>query len=144
MTEFLSSLVSWNHVHPVLVHFTAALLPVSIFSDGFGKLTERDSLTYAAWWMLLYGAVATPLTVFAGWMWAGDLGQLSATATDSLSVIHKWLGTSLAVAFIILTIWRSRFFAIGCKPDIAYLAFGAVVVAALMFQGYLGGKMTLG
>jgi hypothetical protein len=41
--------------------FTTALLPVS-FADVLGKFTDRYSLTPAAWWMLLYGAIATPLT----------------------------------------------------------------------------------
>ena len=135
-----SSPFSWNHVHPILVHFTTALLPVSFFSDAVGKFTDRYSLTPAAWWMLLYGAIATPLTALAGWMWASDMGD----AAGSTMKIHQWLGISLVVGFLVLAIWRGRIFILAKKPGIVYFAVAAIVVAALMYQGYLGGKMTLG
>ena len=41
--------ISWNHVHPVLVHFTTALLPVSLVCDLAGKYLKRESLTAAGW-----------------------------------------------------------------------------------------------
>ncbi|MGH9819645.1 MAG: DUF2231 domain-containing protein [Pyrinomonadaceae bacterium] len=136
----LSSLFSWNHVHPVLVHFTTALLPVSLVSDGVGRFTDRYSLTPAAWWMLLYGAIATPLTALAGWMWATEIGG----AAGSTLAIHKWLGLCLVFGFISLATWRGSVFFGGKKPGNFYFLFAAIVTAALMYQGYLGGKMTMG
>src|SRR6266700_7555502 len=82
-----SPFVSWDHVHPVLVHFTAALLPVSFFSDAVGKFTDRYSFTPAAWWMLLYGAIATPLTALAGWMWATDIQNATGSQSGSTLTI---------------------------------------------------------
>jgi uncharacterized membrane protein len=142
---FLSSaFISWNHVHPVLVHFTTALLPVSFASDVLGKFTDRYSLTPAAWWMLLYGAIATPLTALAGWMWASDIEIMTGGESSSLMTTHQWLGLSLVVGFIFLAIWRGRIFILARKPTIVYFAVAALVLAALMYQGYLGGKMTIG
>jgi len=138
----LSSLFSWDHLHPILVHFTTALLPVSVFSDVVGKFTDRYSFTPAAWWMLLYGTIATPLTALAGWMWAIDV-EGSGGAGSTLTT-HKWLGISLVIGFLLLAIWRGRVFLLEKKPSTIYLAFAAIVVAALMYQGYLGGKMTMG
>ena len=138
----LTSIISWNHIHPVLVHFTTALLPVSLASDTLGKLTKYESLTSAAWWMLLYGAIATPLTALAGWLWAVDIEGISGP-NPTLS-IHKWLGMGLIIGFAFLAVWRGRSFARGSKPSFPYLVSEALVTAALLFQGYLGGKMTLG
>ena len=139
MTENLLLQIPWNHIHPVMVHFTTALLPASVASDVIGKYTSRFSLTPAAWWMLLYGAIATPMTVLAGWIWANEMGDAGRTMT-----IHEWLGTSLVICFLILAVWRGRIFMLNRKPGLKYLAFAVCTVAALMYQGYLGGKMTLG
>jgi uncharacterized membrane protein len=59
-SNLLAAAISWQHVHPVLVHFTTALLPASFFSDAVGKYSSRCSLNQAAFWMLLYAAIATP------------------------------------------------------------------------------------
>lgn len=138
-----ASLLSWNHIHPVLVHFSTALVPASLTSDALGKYFRRDSLTAAAWWMLLYGAVATPLTVFAGWMWAADL---PASVSDNLPglMIHKWLGLFLSISFGAMAMWRKSISPSAAKPGTTYLLFGALIVGLLMFQGFLGGQMTIG
>ena len=144
MTEYLLKIpLTWSHVHPVLVHFTTALLPVSLVSDVLGKFYDRSSLTPAAWWMLLYAALATPATALAGWMWAGDLTGTTVGAAGTMAT-HQWLGTILTICFLILALWRGWAFQLREKPSPAYFAFAVVTVAALMYQGYLGGKMTLG
>jgi uncharacterized membrane protein len=140
----LSSLFSWDHVHPILVHFTTALLPVSVFSDLLGRFTDRYSLTPAAWWMLLYGTIATPLTALAGLMWGADIENSTGGAAGSILRTHQWLGISLVIGFLFLAVWRGRIFMLEKKPSVIYLASAAIVVAALMYQGYLGGKMTMG
>ena len=139
-----TSPVAWSHVHPILVHFTTALLPVSLASDLLGKLTDRYSLTLAAWWMLLYGALATPLTAFAGWMWSGDLGSSVGGDFGSTLTTHKWLGLGLALGFVVLALWRGRIFVRSEKPGILYIIFAGAILTALLYQGFLGGKMTLG
>ena len=60
---------SAQDIHPILVNFTAALIPASVVSDVFGKVLRKQSLTHAAWWMLVYAAAITPFTVLAGWYW---------------------------------------------------------------------------
>ena len=137
-------LVSWDHIHPVLVHFTTALLPVSLFSDAVGKFTDRYSFTPAAWWMLLYGAIATPLTALAGWLWASEIENMSAHSYNATLATHQWLGLGIVLGFTALAIWRGRIFLLTRKPGIVYFTVAVVILVALMYQGYLGGKMTLG
>ncbi len=60
---------SWQNIHPILVNFTAALIPASIASDLLGKVLRRQSFGDAAWWMLFYAALITPLTALTGWLW---------------------------------------------------------------------------
>ena len=48
-----------DHLHPILVNFTSALMPASIASDAAGRIFRKASLHSAAWWMLIY-ATAPP------------------------------------------------------------------------------------
>ena len=138
----MSSLVSWSHVHPVLVHFTTALFPVSFVSDAAGRYLKRSSLTDGAWWMLFFGALATPLTALAGWLWAAQNG--AASGGDPMLATHRLLGLALVPAFAAMAIWRGRLFILSRTPGLVYLFVAALVIVGLLYQGYLGGLMTLG
>jgi uncharacterized membrane protein len=135
------SSVAWEHIHPILVNFTAALIPVSVFSDAAGKLFRRPSLGHAAWWSLLYAAAVTPATALAGWFWKKSI---EAALPPDVIAIHQWLGISLAVAFLILALWRGLLQRRGESPNLAYFLLATLVLAALLYQGHLGGSMTFG
>lgn len=130
-----------NEIHPILVNFTAALLPLAFLSDLLGRLLRRSSLNDAAWWMVLYEAAITPLTVAAGWWWKSTMGS---TLPPRVITVHQWLGTAAALLFIGLAVWRWKIRERGVPPSNAYLAVCFAVVLALVFQGSLGGMMVFG
>lgn len=131
----LKQFVSATKLHPILVDFTAALVPVSVFSDFIGRLLKAESLRHTAWWTLLYATIITPFTAIAGWLFwmPDDVGVTGMT-------IHKWLGSSLAVLLFGLFAWRWKLHRKVRWASMPYLFFGAVFVAALAYQGYLGGQ----
>jgi uncharacterized membrane protein len=130
-----------HELHPILVNFTEALLPLALLSDLLGRLLRRSSLHHTAAWMVLYAALITPLTGAAGWWWKTK----SASALPSqLITVHQWLGTSLVLAFVFLAVWRWRIHNRDDVPGGAYLAAAAIVVGALIYQGSLGGLMAFG
>ena len=130
-----------QEIHPILVNFTAALLPLAFLSDLLGLWWKRASLHNAASWMVLYAAVITPLTGAAGWWWkAKSAGALPA----GVITVHQWLGTSLAALFIVLAVWRWRSYKQGAPPGVGYLIVTAITVLALVYQGSLGGLMVFG
>lgn len=127
--------------HPILVNFTAALLPLALLSDVLGLIFRRQSLHNAAWWLVLYAAVITPFTAAAGWWWKHAAGS---ALPARLITVHQWLGTAAAVLFIILAIWRWSIHKRGVPPTLAYLFCALVAVLALVYQGSLGGMMVFG
>ncbi len=133
--------LSPEHIHPILVNFTAALVPASVGSDIAGRVFRKASLENAAWWMLLYAAAITPLTACAGWWWKQ---RVSDTLPAELLLRHQRLGFSLAFAFIGLTVWRFATYRRHESPGFAYLFSGIVVVVLLVVQGALGGTMLFG
>jgi uncharacterized membrane protein len=130
-----------QELHPILVNFTAALLPLAFLSDLLGRWLKRASLHNAAAWMTLYAAIITPLTGLAGWWWKSKAaGALPA----NIIVVHQWLGTSLVLIFIVLAVWRWRIYKQNAVPGIGYMVFAALSVLALIYQGSLGGLMVFG
>src|SRR5437867_3915055 len=79
-------------IHPILVSFTTALIPLSLVNDLLAKILHRDTLATAAWWMLFYAALITPVTVFAGWLWYRQMPDMDHWQMP----YHMWLGISLA------------------------------------------------
>lgn len=130
-----------HEFHPILVNFTAALLPLAFLSDVLGRLLKRATLHAAAAWMVLYEALITPLTGAAGWWWKSKQG---ADLPANLITLHQWLGTSLAVVFIALAVWRWRIQKRQAVPGLAYFVVAGIVVLALVYQGSVGGLMVFG
>lgn len=121
-------------LHPILVNFTAALVPVSVASDVMARIRQSEPLRNTAWWTLFYGTIITPFTAIAGWLfWMSDDNGVTGMS------IHKWLGTALAVLLLALFAWRLKLHRKGEWATTPYLILGAVFVAALTYQGYLGG-----
>jgi uncharacterized membrane protein len=130
-----------ENFHPILVNFTAALIPASVLSDLLGKLLRRESLQHAAWWTLLYAAAVTPFTALAGWLWKRSI---EAALSADVIAVHQWLGVWLAFAFPVLVLWRWRFHRRGESPGLAYLLTAGLTLLALMYQGHVGGSMAFG
>jgi uncharacterized membrane protein len=130
-----------DHIHPMLINFTSALVPTSVASDIAGRVLSKPSLNSAAWWMLVWATAITPLTGFSGWWWKQKSGN---TLPHDLITEHLWLGVGIAVAFIVMLLWRRSSHRKNQAPGLLYFAFGASVIVALMVQGALGGAMVFG
>lgn len=134
--------IPWSHAHPILVNFTAGLVPVSFVSELLGRALKKGSFGFAAWWTVLYAALLTPATALTGWFWRSSLPPDILPA--DLIETHMYLGILLAAALAGLAVWRGIIFFKDGRPGIGYLAFCGATVCALVYQGNLGGKMVFG
>lgn len=128
--------------HPILVNFTAALIPMSFLFDILGAARSNASFRSTAWRLLLCGAVITPLTAAAGWWWwfAGR----EAHADHWQMPVHQWLGTGISIVVIPIAVWRARLHRTDRRPTLPYALAAAAVLAAMVLQGELGGSMSFG
>ena len=124
-----------HEVHPALVHFPLALLPLSIGADLLGRATGNESL-------LDLGRRTMPLAAASGLV-AGVAGLMAQTevkaeggAMDLLKT-HRTLNLGLVAIASAMAVKRSA----NEKPSAAYLGLGLVGVAAMMYTAYLGGEM---
>lgn len=127
-------------LHPILVNFTAALIPASVLSDWLGRFLRQPSLAGVGWWTMLYAAIITPFTAAAGWWWMRQMQDMDHWQMP----YHQWLGVSLAVVIVALAIWRGRLYRKMRAVSIPYLLVATLAVAALVVQGDLGGQMSFG
>lgn len=130
----LSHFVTVLKLHPILVNFTAALIPVSVAADFVARWRVHEELRITAWWTMLLAAIVTPFTAVAGWLfWMSDDNGVA------IMTVHKWLGTTLAVLILGLFAWRWTFRRRRQPVSLAYLTVAVLFVAALVIQGSLGG-----
>lgn len=131
----LKRFVMDSKLHPILVNFTAALVPVSVFSDLAARFLKSESLRHAAWWTLFYATIVTPFTAITGWLfWMPDDNDAAGMT------IHKWLGSALAVLLFAVFAWRWNFHRRQQGPSWGYFLLAGAFVAALAYQGHLGGE----
>lgn len=135
--ETLHQAVVANKIHPILVNFTAALIPVSVGSDILARFLDKRSLRDTAWWTMCFAALLTPFTALAGWLFwtSADDGVTGMT-------IHKWLGSSIAMLLIGLVAWRWRYFTSDSRPSAYYLLVASAIVGAVIYVGHLGGEQS--
>lgn len=127
-------------VHPAVVHYPIALVPVSVVADLLARVTGSASLRATGWWALLGAAVGAALTLVAG------LADMSRVEIEDAA--HERIHTHMKVGFVLftliagLTVWRWLIYdEPRSGPGWGYLAAAAVVLALTIFQGWLGGEL---
>lgn len=125
--------------HPLLVHFTVALLSISALLYLAGLVFKKPNLLVVARWNLWIGALATILTVIAGFDAYNSIphdGPLHAAMTD-----HKNWALVTASIFGLLALW-ALFKHRGAKT-VSIIFTGLILVAAglLSVTGYKGAEV---
>jgi uncharacterized membrane protein len=157
-------LVSTYHLHPIVDHFTIALLTFGIAAEILAAaaiLLSRERPGFVSVWgqklrstsllLMIGGAVASVLSYFTGdeeadrlWDTMSPAAQeilLSSNGPDYLS--HAILGHRLMYTFLILAAWRvmlelSKRLE---RTRIAFLIVAMVAAGALLYQGKTGGEL---
>ena len=157
-------LVSTYHLHPIVDHFTIALLTFGVAAELLSAAATslfRGRETVVSLWsqklrstsllLMITGGSASVLSYFTGdeeadrlWDTMSPAAQeilLSSNGPDYLS--HAILGHRLMYAFLILASWRvmlelSKRFE---RTRIAFLIVAIVATGALLYQGKTGGEL---
>jgi uncharacterized membrane protein len=160
-----AQLVSTYHLHPIVDHFTIALLTFGIAAELLSAaaiLISRGRPGFVSDWghklgstsliLMIGGAVASVLSYFSGDAEADRLWdtmtpaaqQILASSSGNRDYLsHAVLGQYLMYAFLILAAWRvmlelSKRLE---RTRIAFLVVAIVAVGALLYQGKTGGEL---
>ena len=161
----MENLIARFHLHPIIDHFTIALLAVGVLADVlasviFAPLGHRsqflarwhDRLKATALQLLVAGALAAALSRFTGESEAERLWDSMSPAAQQLLwsdagwgslLSHAMLGTYLMYAFLVLASWRvlQEIFRLAGKTRPLYMVAALMAMVALLYQGKTGGEL---
>jgi uncharacterized membrane protein len=160
-----SQLVGTYHLHPIVDHFTIALLAFGIATEivsAVGNLLSHgrsgvisvwgQKLRNASLFLMVGGAAAAVLSYLTGdaeaerlWDTMTPAAQriLAPSNGDSGYLDHAVLGQYLMYAFLILAAWRVmiELWAQLERTRTAFLVLAVLAAAALLYQGKTGGEL---
>ena len=143
MQALVETIKAWQ-LHPVVDHFTVALIIVAILVDLVASIIQtRMWLRYSALTIMILGTAAAWGSYLTGGWEAGRVwDNVKGPALDVLKR-HAWLGDWLPWVFLVLAVWRIGIqfvaFITGTRP--IYLMVAVVAGGVLLYQGSLGGKL---
>ena len=130
-------------LHPILVHFTIALVGASFAFDALGKWKNSPSLVSAGWWTI---ALAIPLTV--GTLVTGLISRLRVPVAEGTALrylrIHTALGPIFFGCLVAVGVWRASFWSHETEVSALYLITFALLILLMTVQGFVGGELVYG
>lgn len=124
-----------QEVHPSIVHFPIALLPVSIGTDAVGRATGNRGLLETARHTIELAAVGSALAGISGLI-AQEEVNVEGETMDIL-ITHRNLNIAATLVTGALALWRSKRY----RPTLGYLGVGLAGVGVLAYSAYLGGSL---
>jgi uncharacterized membrane protein len=158
-------LIAKYHLHPIIDHFTIALLAVGVLADVVGYVIAAvcgdrsprikglsDRMSGAALVLLIPGAISAILSRLTGESEAERLwdtispaaqGVLFSDTGSGRFLSHAVLGTYLMYAFVALAAWRVllEIWTTLKRMQLVYLMIAVLAVCALLYQGKTGGEL---
>jgi uncharacterized membrane protein len=131
-------------LHPVVDHFSVALLFVAVLVDLFaGASPTRIWLRYTAVLLMILGALAAGGSFFTGDMEADRIWNALGQPAREVLHRHAQLGEYLAIGFGVLAVWRLMIQSFGFMAGsrAIYLIVAILAVATLGYSAHLGGVL---
>jgi uncharacterized membrane protein len=138
---FAQRLVSWvGRMHPFSVHFPIAMFFGALMVELFGLWRRDPDLQRAAFVMLVVGALGSVVAAALGWF----AGGFYLTDRNPILMVHRWLGTALALFALVLVFLTARGHRRPDQPRTIYWILLAVMTGSIAVQGYIGASFMHG
>ena len=139
--EAILKLVQGLDLHPVVDHFTVALLIIAVLTDLVGSLLPTYKwIRYMALTLMVLGAIAAAASFETGSLEANRVWKHISPDAQHVLHLHAEFGKYLAITFGVLAVWRIFLgFVAGSRP--LYLLIAVLACAALLYAVSLGGEL---
>ncbi len=124
-----------QELHPSIVHFPIAVLPIALGADLLGRLTGSRALSEVGRVLMPVAAAGAAVSAATGLIAQQEVNA-GGVAGDIL-VTHRNLNLSLTAITALMAArrWSED------EAGVGYLALGLAGLGALSYSAYLGGKM---
>jgi uncharacterized membrane protein len=161
----MDTVIAKYHLHPIIDHFTIALLALGVLADVVGyviatlfrnrsprTIALADRLSGAAIVLLVPGAISVVFSRLTGESEAERVWDTISPAAQQVLfsdtgvtpfLSHAVLGTYLMYAFIALAAWRLllEIWSQMKRTQLIYLLAAMVALCGLLYQGKTGGEL---
>ena len=127
--------VRLQEVHPSIVHFPIAAIPIAVGADLLGRVTGNEALMETGRMLMPVAAASAAISAATGLI-AQEEVKAEGRAHDLL-VTHRNLNLSLTALTTALATWRWT----RDRATPGYLALALAGIGAMGYSAYLGGKM---
>ncbi len=129
------------HSHPIAVHFSNGLIPVSIFFLFLFGVTRSDEMEIVAYYTLLTGTAGSFLSVMTGlYDWKKNYRGAWVPVFKkkfTAGVIAMALGT---IACTLRFLFPDLLYSVTLL-SVVYVVLNLLILGCVAFAGYLGGKL---
>lgn len=130
--------------HPVFVHFSVALLTVSVVFHVLAQALRdgrvRNEVTVVADWSLWLGVFFTVVTVVAGWFAYNSVTHDE--PSHAAMTVHRNWGLATLAAFLVLTAWSAwNRWRNTARAGIVFVVLLAAAGAVLAGTAWRGGEL---
>ncbi len=128
------------NIHPLLVHFPIALLPMAMLLDFISVIFKKQNMAEAAWIVQLTGFFFLITAVASGLSAKG--GDIIPVGAQAQVELHEQMAFITSALFTAICLWRAgaRGKIPGQNPFL-YLSIVAVSVGILLFTAWAGAEL---
>ena len=133
--------MSFDEIHPLIIHFPIALLSSGFLFDFLSYLLKKKSLEFAGWWNLILGLVSALCAIVTGLI--ADYGSKPGLMDEPFPVHtnHGSLQILASCVFMVLLFWRGQLQ--GTLPQkskmvLLYFSVTGIAVTILFYGSHLG------
>ncbi|MGH7815199.1 MAG: DUF2231 domain-containing protein [Candidatus Binataceae bacterium] len=140
----LAKVLTKLQLHPIVDHFTVALLIVGVAIDLVSNLAPtRAWIRYMALTLMILGALAAGASYFTGHLEAGRIWKQLGPAARAVLHRHGELGEYLAITFGVLALWRILIESFGFMAGShgLYQVIAVIAILVLSYSAHLGGEL---
>ena len=129
-----------QNLHPVVVHFPIAFLFGATLLYFVGALSGNESISGAALWVLVFGAIGALLSAGTG-LYASEGVMIAPTVRDALLIRHRNLMVAVTALTGVLTVWAVAARPLPRRGRWAFLM-GLIAMCVLIARGAdYGGRL---
>ena len=133
--------MSFDEIHPLIIHFPIALLSTGFLFDFLSYLLKKKGLEFAGWWNLILGMVSALCAIVTGLI--ADYSSKPGLMDEPFPIQknHGSLQILASCVFVALLFWRGRLQGtLPKKPKMVLLYFSitGIAVTILFYGSHLG------
>jgi uncharacterized membrane protein len=129
-----------QNIHPLIVHFPIALLPVAAVYYLIAGVTGKQSCGWTGLWLLGLGTLGAAAAVASG-LYGAEGVMVAPSVREHLLVNHERIMLAVLGLSVVMLVWASLARPVPVRGGVIFLILLAILVASLTVGADFGVRM---